>query len=54
MGSGVIFTGADGKKTKMNKAEFCRYIGNLWKLARETKLEQEKLDKNLEETENNN
>lgn len=51
---GVIFTGTDGKKTRMNRDEFCRYIGNLWKIAREAKLETEKLDKELDtETEEN-
>jgi hypothetical protein len=51
MGKGVIFTGADGKKTRMDRNEFCRYIGNLWKMARETKLENERLDKEVEEVE---
>ena len=46
--TGVIFTGTDGKKTKMDRAEFCRYIGNLWKVARETRKENEKADKYLE------
>lgn len=35
---GVMFTGTDGKKTRMDRNEFCRYIGNLWKVAREAKL----------------
>lgn len=47
--TGVIFTGVDGKKTRMNREEFVRYIGNLWKVAREAKLEAEKADKEIEE-----
>lgn len=47
-GTGVIFTDAAGKKTRMNRNEFCRYIGNLWKVAREAKLESEKIDKEIE------
>lgn len=50
--TGVIFTGTDGKKTRMDRDEFCRYIGNLWKLAREAKLENEQTDNNLETEEN--
>lgn len=46
--TGVIFTGVDGKKTRMNREEFVRYIGNLWKVAREAKLEAEKADKEIE------
>ena len=46
--SGVIFTGTDGKKTRMDRNEFCRYIGNLWRMARETKLENEKRDSEIE------
>lgn len=49
---GVIFTGADGKKTRMDRDEFCRYIGNLWKVARETKLENEQADGDFETEEN--
>lgn len=49
MAKGVIFTGTDGKKTRMNREEFVRYIGNLWKVAREAKLEAEKADKEIEE-----
>lgn len=47
--TGVIFTGVDSKKTRMNREEFVRYIGNLWKVAREAKLEAEKADKEIEE-----
>lgn len=49
MAKGVIFTGVDGKKTRMNRDEFVRYIGNFWKMAREAKLEAEKADKEIEE-----
>ena len=49
--TGVIFTDTDGKKTRMNRTEFCRYIGNLWKVAREARKENEKADKNLENKE---
>ncbi len=49
MAKGVIFTGVDGKKTRMNRDEFVRYISNLWKVAREAKLEAEKADKEIEE-----
>lgn len=48
MAKGVIFTGTDGKKIRMNREEFVRYIGNLWKVARETKLEAEKSDGEIE------
>lgn len=50
MSKGVIFTGTDGKKARMDRDEFCRYIGNLWKMAREAKLEAEKVDKEIEES----
>ncbi len=50
MSKGVIFTGTDGKKVRMDRDEFCRYIGNLWKVAREAKLEVEKADEEIEES----
>lgn len=48
MANGVIFVSQDGKKTRMDRDEFCRYIGNLWKGAREAKIETENLDKKME------
>lgn len=51
MAKGVIFTGTDGKKVRMDRDEFCRYIGNLWKVARATRLENENSDRELEEEE---
>lgn len=54
MAKGVIFTSADGKKVRMDREEFCRYIGNLWKVAREQKLENEARDRELEEEESDN
>ena len=47
---GVMFV-SEGKKMVIDKAEFCRYIGNLWKIARETKLENEKIDSEIDKEE---